>query len=45
MLFVALLMALFSSGCSGMHDGKGWEHSGDPATHEDSKPYIFEHEH
>jgi len=42
MLMVA---ALLMSGCSSLHDGEGWEHEGDPETHSDSKPYLFEHKH
>ncbi len=33
------------SGCSALHDGAGWEHTGDPVTHQDESPYVFEHRH
>jgi len=44
-----ILILFFSSfiitGCSSMHDGKGWEHEGAPSTQEDSTPFQFEHKH
>jgi len=45
-LFVVstLLTATFS-GCTSLHDGKGWEHEGSPESHQNLTPYIFEHRH
>ncbi len=43
-ILVVFLSALLM-GCTGLHDSKGWEHTGDPETHQDSKPYILKHEH
>jgi len=44
-IFILIFGALLMSGCSSLHDGKGWEHEGDPETHADSTPYLFEHKH
>ncbi|GAV20615.1 hypothetical protein MMIC_P1587 [Mariprofundus micogutta] len=46
MLAVAMvLVATWIGGCSSMHDGKGWEHKGDPITHENNQSDVFEHRH
>jgi hypothetical protein len=44
-LVAIALSSLWISGCSTMHNGKGWEHTGDPETHQDDQPYILEHQH
>jgi len=44
-LAMGLMLIFTLSGCASMHDGQGWEHMGDPETHQDSSPYIFEHDH
>jgi len=38
-------LAMALNGCASLHDDKGWEHEGDPETHQDSSPYLFEHRH
>jgi len=43
--FHMLLLLLATAGCAPLHDGAGWEHTGDPATHQDASPYILEHRH
>ena len=40
-----VLSVLWLSGCSSMHDGQGWEHAGEPETHQDDQPYTLEHKH
>jgi outer membrane murein-binding lipoprotein Lpp len=45
MLPAIVLSVLWISGCSSMHDGQGWDHSGDPETHQDDQPYTLEHKH
>lgn len=45
LLLAAILIAVWSSGCASLHDGKGWEHGGNPSTHQDATPYVFEHKH
>lgn len=44
-MLVFLLATAGMSGCAKLHDDKGWEHEGDPGSHEDATPYIFEHRH
>jgi hypothetical protein len=44
-LVAMALSSLWIGGCSIMHDGKGWEHTGNPETHQDNQPYILEHQH
>jgi len=44
-LLILLFISFTTTACSSMHDGKGWEHEGDPNTHADTTPYIFEHKH
>jgi hypothetical protein len=39
------IAAIWIGGCAMIHDGKGWEHTGDPETHQDDQPYILEHKH
>ncbi len=45
LLLMAFAAMLVMSGCSALHDGSGWEHTGDPVTHQDTQPYILEHDH
>ncbi len=44
---VAVIPAAFRiGGCSGLHDRKGWEHSGDDRNHQvENSSSIFEHKH
>jgi len=46
MMIFLLISFAFLTGCS-MHDGKGWEHTGDSTTNTDSpsEPYLLKHEH
>ncbi len=44
-IVVMIIAAIWIVGCSSMHDGKGWEHTGDSETHQDDQPYIIEHKH
>ena len=44
-LLAAIFIALLSSGCASMHDDQGWDHMGNPTTHEDDASSIFEHRH
>ncbi len=39
------LLSLLMLGCRSLHDGQGWEHMGDPQTHQDEQPYVLKHEH
>lgn len=45
MIWMFCLIILGLNGCASMHDDQGWEHLGDPETHQDTTPYIFKHEH
>lgn len=40
-----VLAAIWIGGCSAMHDGQGWEHTGNSETHENDQPDILEHQH
>lgn len=44
-IFIAILFSAFLMGCTSLHDNKGWEHTGDSETHQDSEPYVLKHEH
>lgn len=44
-LMAMMMAAIWISGCSSLHDGKGWEHTGDSSTHENDQPNILEHRH
>jgi hypothetical protein len=45
MVFTMILTAFWISSCSSLHDGKDWEHMGDPETHQEDQHYILEHKH
>jgi len=45
MIITIVVISAWLGGCSSLHDGQGWEHTGDPVTHEDTQPYILEHDH
>ncbi|MDX8390367.1 MAG: hypothetical protein R8M38_07735 [Mariprofundaceae bacterium] len=44
-LFIIVTAAMWLASCASMHDKKGWDHTGDPKTHQDNQPYLLEHRH
>ncbi|MDQ6963217.1 MAG: hypothetical protein Q9M28_11945 [Mariprofundaceae bacterium] len=44
MIVFFLVSTNWLAGCN-MHDGKGWEHTGNENTDTVSSPYILEHKH